>query len=141
MTTNQDRALETMIAARYAKWPVEELPEGHDERTVKAHQGLVKELYDLTVEEYTVLAQALADAGLLAPDLPEPEDIDRFPGSKCWQLSPYRSPRPSSHVAVRLTHDGLIKVNLTGELDSPLQLREAAAALLAAAAHTNQEKK
>ena len=118
MTTNQDRAAE-VIGQAYQQ--------AMESDTPSAWRGSI--------------AQALADAGLLTPDLPEPEDIDRFPGSKCWQLSPYRSPRPSSHVAVRLTHDDLIKVNLTGELDSPLQLREVAAALLAAAAHTHQEKK
>lgn len=132
MTTNQQRALETMIAARYAKWPVEELPEGHDERTVKAHQGLVKEYHDLTVEEYTALSQALSDAGLLAPDLPEPEmDIDRL----IWRVDEegfvYRKP------------DGRISTIGVGNPYPSMEIaRRHALAVLAATSHyAAQEKK
>lgn len=57
MTTNQERAAEVIGA-----WIDDNLP--HDETNFGADEGI---------------AQALADVGLLTPDLPEPEmDIDRL---------------------------------------------------------------
>lgn len=121
MTTNQERAAKVIAFAgavcglceRFPDDPLSDCPDC--ERCINGY-----------VEE-------LADAGLLMPDLPEPEEIDRYYGSKCWQLAPYVYKTRYPHVAIRIDHHGHIKINLSGEVESSRQLREIAHAALAAA--------
>lgn len=71
------------------------------------------------------VAQALADAGLLMPDLPEPEEEDYY-GSNVWRVR-----TPHEHVGVRQI-GGYIQSSIVGTY-GPEEAREAALALLAAA--------
>lgn len=79
-------------------------------------------------------AQALADAGLLMPDLPEPVQDDNFLNSSVWNVR-----TPCEHVGVRIIR-GKIRSSIVGTYGTE-EAREAALALLAAAdyAERNQE--
>lgn len=69
-------------------------------------------------------AEALADAGLLAPDLPEPTD----PGIPEWEM-------PSNdHHAVSVGNHGTVRIWGDTSGYTPAEARDLAAALLAAAA-------
>lgn len=119
MTTNQERvhalissAIDTLALDPTAPWFERELPK---------------------------VAHALADAGLLMADLPEPHTVDRYPGSVCWEVCTDPSVAERRHVGVRVDHTRRIKVNIVGEV-SPTEAREAAYALLAAADYAEQEQ-
>lgn len=75
------------------------------------------------------IAQALADAGLLAPDLPKPTDRN-VPE---WEM-------PSNdHHAVSVSHYGTVRIWGDTSDYGPDEAREVAAALLAAAAWAEQQ--
>lgn len=75
-------------------------------------------------------AQALADAGLIAPDLPEPNEANFVPDGKGWLPGGPHGPSvwtaPDSRIMVQRIEPG----DLT-----PDEAREVAHALLAAANH------
>lgn len=114
MTTNIDLAAEVMR-------------EAHD----KPHWS--------PMHRFDNIAQALADAGLLMPDLPAPRTVDRYPGSVCWEVCTDPTVAARRHIGVRVDHSHKIKVNIVGE-STPAEAREAAYALLAAATHAEQEQ-
>lgn len=83
-----------------------------------------------------VAAKALADARLLIPDLPEPEDPGIFvPGGKGWlpcgPVGPSVWTAPNSLIMVQRVEPGDF---------TPAQARELALALLAAAQWAEQEQ-
>jgi hypothetical protein len=115
MTTNQDRAAEALGRERYS-------------RSLQSAPGVLGRF----IEHSRPDAQALADAGLLAPDLPEPEmDIDRL----IWRVDEegfvYRKP------------DGRISTIGVGNPYPSMEIaRRHALAVLAATSHyAAQEKK
>mgnify|MGYP006995033306 CR=1 FL=1 len=79
------------------------------------------------------IAQDLADEGLLAPDLPEPDEADFVPGGKGWLPGGPHGPSiwtaPDSTVMVQRIEPG----DLT-----PAEARKVAHALLAAANYTEE---
>lgn len=84
----------------------------------------------------TDAAQALADAGLLAPDLPEPNDESIFvPNGKGWLFGGLYGP------SVRTAPDSRIMVQRIepGDL-TPEEAREVAYALLAAANYAEEKQ-
>ncbi|WP_288833706.1 hypothetical protein [uncultured Corynebacterium sp.] len=99
-------------------------------------------IYDTLSGQYgdfcipTDAAEALADAGLIAPDLPEPDDPSIFvPGGKGWLPGGPDGPSvwtaPGGTVMVQRIEPG----DLT-----PDEAREVAHALLAAANHAETSK-
>lgn len=113
MTTNQDRAAEVL-----GKW----------------HGGAVWD-----TGNPNDLAQALADAGLLAPDLTEPSHADEE-GTLEWHIP---DPNQPYHGIVRLYPNGHIRLV---QINAPITSTTTALALsqaLAAAAYVqaHQEKK
>ena len=77
----------------------------------------------------TEAAQALADAGLLAPDLPEPTDRS-IPE---WEMP------NNEHHAVSVSRYGTVRIWGDTSGYTPAEAREVAAALLAAAAWAEQQ--
>ena len=75
------------------------------------------------------IAQALADAGLLAPDLPEPTDRS-IPE---WEMP------NNEHHAVSVSRYGTVRIWGDTSGYTPAEAREVAAALLAAAAWAEQQ--
>lgn len=79
------------------------------------------------------IAQDLADAGLLAPDVPKPDEADFVPGGKGWLPGGPHGPSvwtaPDSTVMVQRIEPG----DLT-----PEEAREVAHALLAAANYSQE---
>lgn len=81
----------------------------------------------------TDAGEALADAGLLTPDLPEPDEADFVPGGKGWLPGGPHGPSiwtaPDSRIMVQRLEPG----DLT-----PDEAREVAHALLAAANYAEE---
>ena len=112
------------IAAEYPSRPVKD----HviDLRWAADYAGRVEQERDDLARE---LAQALADAGLLAPDLPEPTDRS-IPE---WEMP------NNEHHAVSVSRYGTVRIWGDTSGYTPAEAREVAAALLAAAAWAEQQ--
>lgn len=108
------------------------------ERAEKAIQELTG-TGELGKNAAQAIAQSLADAGLLMPDLPAPRMVDRYPGSVCWKVCTDPTAAARRHIGVRVDHAHRIKLNVVGE-SLPTEAREAAYALLAAADYAEQEQ-
>lgn len=88
-------------------------------------------IYQKTGDPYIVapIAKALEDAGLLMPDLPEPDD----PTIPEWEMP------TNEHHAVSISRYGTVRIWGDTSGYTPAEAREVAAALLAAAAWAEQQ--
>ena len=114
MTTNQDRAAEIIRDARLTT-PV--YRDGQDHIT-------------------PATVARLADAGLLAPDALPP--LDFYDDCGVWPINAH----PDQYVEMRVTGTGrrLVEMHAPAQME-PLTALRLAAALIAAAAHAEKEKK
>lgn len=120
MTTNIDRAARALYDHRLT---VGDFPDGVTEW---------KDLPDPWKDEWREAADALADAGLLAPDLPEPI-INTDDGNPEWHADEYTVDVDQGRVWVNMwTPDGIHWEQ------TPNQARELADALYAASDHAEE---
>lgn len=122
MTTNQERAAEVLGRERYS-------------RSLQSAPDVLGRL----IEHSRPDAQALADAGLLSPDLPEPNHADED-GTLEWNIP---DPEQPYQGIVRLYPNGNIRlVQINAPIKNPTTSLALSRALAAAAyIQTHQEKK
>lgn len=132
MTTNQNRAAEVISLALADDADVS--IDGNYNNIMDVSATTLDGKYDLTA-----VARALADAGLLAPDLPEPNHADED-GTLEWNIP---DPEQPYQGIVRLYPNGNIRlVQINAPIKNPTTALALSRALAAAAyIQTHQEKK